>query len=198
MKKKFLLALAAALVAGATPALAHPGHGEAVGLIHGFVHPMSGIDHIVAMVAVGLFAAQLGGRALWLVPTSFVAMMGVGGMLGISSVDVPFVEVGIAMSVVVLGFAIAFAVRPPVALAMGLVGAFAIFHGHAHGAEMPVGASGLNYAIGFMLATALLHVAGIGLGFGVGRFAANRSLRIVQTGGGIMALAGVGLLAGWL
>ena len=150
------------------------------------------------MVAVGLFAAQLGGRALWLVPTSFVAMMGVGGMLGISSVDVPFVEVGIAMSVVVLGFAIAFAVRPPVALAMGLVGAFAIFHGHAHGAEMPVGASGLNYAIGFMLATALLHVAGIGLGFGVGRFAANRSLRIVQTGGGIMALAGVGLLAGWL
>ena len=103
MKKKFLLALAAALVAGATPALAHPGHGEAVGLIHGFVHPMSGIDHILAMVAVGLFAAQLGGRALWLVPTSFVTMMGVGGMLGISGVDVPFVEVGIAMSVVVLG-----------------------------------------------------------------------------------------------
>lgn len=186
------------LALSASMAEAHTGVGGTAGLAHGFVHPFSGLDHILAMVAVGLFAANLGGRALWLVPASFVGMMAVGGVLGITGITVPFVEIGIALSVVVLGAAVALNWNLPVAAAMALVGFFAIFHGHAHGAEMPSDASGFSYAIGFMLATAILHAVGIGLGLGFGAWARSHSQRITQLGGSAMALAGVGILTGWL
>ena len=181
-----------------TTADAHTGVGITHGFLHGFSHPLSGIDHILAMVAVGMFAVHLGGRALWLVPSCFVAMMAVGGALGFSGVDLPFVELGIAMSVIVLGTLVALQTSMPTSIAMGVVGFFALFHGHAHGAEMPVDASGLSYAAGFMLATALLHVVGIASGLGLARLAAGYSRRIIQIGGGAMTFAGVGILTGYL
>ena len=133
------------------------------------MHPLSGLDHQLAMILVGIFAYQLGGRALWLVPLAFIAMMAVGGFLGVTATPVPFVEIGIALSVVVLGAIVAFGIKAPVAMAMGLVGLFAIFHGHAHGTEMPMDVSGAAYGAGFMLATALLHAVGVGMGMLVGR-----------------------------
>jgi urease accessory protein len=147
------------------------------------------------MVAVGLLAALIGGRALWLVPTSFVAMMALGGALGMAGIGIPFVEIGIALSVVVLGAAVALRADMPVVAAMALVGLFAIFHGHAHGAEIPDTVSGFEYGIGFVLAAALLHVAGIGLGLAIERMSANRAARVAQLTGGGMAVAGVVLLA---
>jgi len=189
------LTIAAALLPAT--AFAHPGHVEAGGFAHGFLHPMSGLDHILAMVAVGAFAVGIGGRALWMVPAAFVAMMAVGGFLGMEGVRLPLVEIGIATSVIVLGLAVALRWKLPVAVASALVGLFAIFHGHAHGAEMPVDASGLGYAVGFMLATASLHVMGIGLGLAVGKVGA-RSQLVLRAGGGVMALAGFALLGGYL
>ena len=147
------------------------------------------------MVAVGVFAAWLGGRALWLVPLAFVAMMGFGGWLGVEAIQVPYVEAGIAASVIVLGVAVALRVKLPAAAAATLVGLFAIFHGHAHGAEMPMDASGLGYAAGFMFATALLHGAGIGLGIGVAKLGRHSDLALRASGGGMAAL-GVAILAG--
>jgi urease accessory protein len=165
------LTLAAALTLIPTAALAHPGHAH--GLVQGFAHPLGGIDHILAMVAVGIFAWQLGGRALWLLPASFVLMMAAGGALGMAGVAVPFVEAGIIASVIVVGAAVALQVKTPVAVAM--VAAFAVFHGHAHGTEMPLDASGALYAAGFMLATALLHMGGIALGMAIGRIVSKPS-----------------------
>jgi urease accessory protein len=194
------LRLGALTLAGAllpTAALAHTGIGAAGGFAHGFWHPIGGLDHVLAMVAVGAFAVRLGGRALWLVPAAFVAMMAAGGFAGMERIQLPFVEIGIAVSVVVLGLSVAFQWKLPVAAASALVGLFAIFHGYAHGSEMPVDASGLGYAAGFMLATAALHVAGIGLGLAVGGIGA-RSRLALQASGGAMALAGVALLGGYL
>lgn len=177
-------------------ALAHTGAGDAGGFAHGFFHPVAGIDHILAMVTVGIFAFQLRGRAVWLVPAAFVAVMAIGGALGVAGIDVPAVEIGIAVSVVVLGAAVAIGVRAPVAAAMALVGAFAVFHGHVHGAEMPENAAGLTYGIGFMLATATLHGLGVGLGFLVGKFAHTQGKLIHRVAGGAISLAGLVLLAG--
>lgn len=168
-------------------AMAHPGMGAA-GLGHGFAHPMLGLDHVLAMVLVGVFAAQLGGRALWLVPGSFLAVMALGGALGAAGVALPYVETGIALSVLVLGAVVALGARAPVAAAMGLAGLFALFHGHAHGAEIPENAGGLAYAAGFLAATALLHAAGLL----AGRF---RPV-VLRAAGGAAALAGVVLLLG--
>jgi urease accessory protein len=151
-----------------TAALAHVGVGSTNGLAHGFMHPLSGLDHQLAMVLVGTLAYQLGGRALWLVPLAFVSAMAFGGVLGVAAAPVPFVELGIALSVVLLGGAVAFGVKPPVAVAMAVAGLFAIFHGHAHGTEMPLDVSGAAYAAGFTVATTLLHAIGIGLGYTVG------------------------------
>ncbi|MDQ6432566.1 HupE/UreJ family protein [Mesorhizobium sp. LHD-90] len=190
------MAMAAAFLPTAT--LAHTGAGGAGGFLHGFAHPVSGLDHILAMVMVGVFAWQLGGRALWLVPASFVAVMALGGALGVAGIEVPFVETGIALSVVALGAAVAFGVKAPVAMAMGVVGLFAIFHGHAHGAEMPENAGGLAYAAGFMIATALLHAAGIGVGFMIGKAGESHGQVVVRSAGGLAAVAGVGLLTGVL
>jgi len=177
-------------------ALAHVGVGDANGIVHGFSHPLSGIDHILTMVAVGVFAAHLGGRALWLVPLTFVTVMAIAGLVGMAGIGLPFVEIGIGLSVVVLGLVVAFQLNPPTVAAMALVGFFAIFHGHAHGAEMPETASGLAYGVGFVSATALLHAIGIGLGLAIGRIGKNYSQWVVQAGGGAMALAGVAILVG--
>jgi urease accessory protein len=191
------LALVAPLALLPTAALAHTGLGDTAGFAHGFAHPLSGLDHVLAMVAVGLFAAHLGGRALWLVPAAFVGMMVLGGALGVAGLGLPLVEVGIALSVVVLGAAVALRPNLPAAAAMALVGVFALFHGHAHGAEMPETASALTYGAGFVAATVLLHAAGLGLGLALGRAPAYGG-RIAQGAGAAMALAGVVLLVGAL
>ncbi|PYE87321.1 HupE/UreJ family protein [Phyllobacterium leguminum] len=177
------------------PALAHAhtGAGGTSGLVHGFMHPIGGLDHMLAMIAVGMFAFLLGGRALWLVPASFVLMMAFGGLMGMEGTALPFVEAGIAASLVVLGLAVALRWKAPVAVAMTVVGLFAVFHGYAHGAEMPLDRSGLAYALGFMAATALLHIAGIGLGAASGRI---RSVSAMRLGGGTIALIGVAMLGG--
>jgi len=181
-----------------TAAFAHTGHGDTAGLAYGFMHPIGGLDHVLAMVAVGVFAYVLGGRALWLVPVSFVVMMAVGFVLGVAQVDVPFVELGIALSSVVIGGAAALGRPMPVAAAATLVGVFAIFHGHAHGAEMPTNAAGFEYAVGFMLATGLLHLVGIGAAMGVARLVGKYGKPVAQVAGGVFALGGIGVLAGWL
>ena len=189
-------AAAAALTLLPQLAFAHTGVGDVHGFSHGFAHPLGGLDHLLAMVTVGIFAWQLGGRAVWAVPATFVGLMAVGGALGISGIDVPFVELGIALSVIVLGGVVAFGVKAPLAAAMAMVGFFAIFHGHAHGAEMPADASGLAYGLGFMSATALLHVAGLGLGMAIGRFGELHDEKFVRGAGAAVAVAGVGILAG--
>lgn len=168
------------------------------GLAHGFLHPLGGLDHLLAMVGVGLFASFLGGRALWLVPASFVAMMAVGGLLGFAGVGLAGVELGIALSVVVIGGALALGLSLPLVAAMALAGLFAVFHGHAHGTEMPAAASGLAYGLGFLAATALLHGAGLALGLALDRFAGTASRRLARAGGAAVSLAGIAILAGVL
>jgi urease accessory protein len=164
-----LLRLAGAFIALApVAASAHPGH-DGAGLVHGFMHPLGGYDHIIAMVAVGVLAARLGGRALWLVPASFVAAMTIAGAAGSTGVALPYVETGILASVLALGAVALFGMAMPVAAAIGLVGFFAVFHGYAHGLEMPATASALAYGAGFVAATAMLHAVGIGLGLAIGR-----------------------------
>jgi urease accessory protein len=176
-------------------ALAHTGDGAHHGFVHGFLHPLGGLDHLLAMIAVGLLAAHLGGRALWLVPLSFVALMAAGGAIGFAEIRVPYVELFIAASVVVLGVLVAFRTNIPLIAAMLIAGFFAIFHGHAHGAELPDGESIYPYAAGFLLATALLHLAGVAIGLGFAKLSASGlGQRIVQTGGGAIALVGVVLL----
>jgi urease accessory protein len=190
-------ALATALTLVPGLAFAHVGAGDTHGFAHGFMHPIGGLDHVLAMVGVGLFASRLGGRALWLVPLAFVAMMGVGGAVGMAGIGLPYVEIGIAASVIVLGLAVALQLGMPLAAAMAAVGLFAVFHGHAHGAEMPADAAGLSYGAGFIVATALLHGAGLALGVTLSRLATTPVSKIaLRLGGGAMALAGVGLLSG--
>jgi urease accessory protein len=150
------------------------------------------------MVAVGLYAASLGGAALWLVPCAFVGMMIVGGVVGYSDIPLPLVEQTIGLSVVVMGLAIALGVRLPVVLAMGLVGLFALFHGHAHGSEGAELASFLPYVAGFIVATVALHMAGIGLGLGLDRLGTTQAGYLRRLAGAVGALAGVSLLFGWL
>ena len=148
----------------APAAFAHPQKGEAVGFLTGFRHPISGLDHVLAMVAVGLWGAQLGSPAIWLLPVAFPMVMAVGGMLGLMGVPLPGVEYGIALSAILLGAAVMFELRPPLGIAAALVGFFAIFHGHAHGTELPVGQSALLYSMGFVIATGCLHALGIAIG----------------------------------
>src|SRR5262245_8757061 len=175
-------------------ASAHVAFGDTHGFAHGFSHPLSGVDHILAMVAVGLFAAHLGGRALWLVPLTFVSVMALAGIAGMAGVNFPFVGIGIGMSVVVFGLAVALQLNVPTLVAMGLVGFFAIFHGPAQGVEMPQGMSGLFYGVGFISATAVLHAMGIGLGLAIGKTGQIYSRRVVQIGGSVVVIAGVAIL----
>lgn len=181
-----------------TAALAHPGIGPASGFEHGFAHPISGLDHILAMVMVGLLAYELGGRALSMVPATFVLVMAFGGFLGMAGISVPFVELGIALSVIVLGAIVALGIKAPTAVAVAIVGLFAIFHGHAHGTEMPENAGGMAYAAGFMLATAVLHATGIALGFLIGSAGNRYGQVVVRSAGAVAALAGIGILTGAL
>ena len=199
MLRKLTPLAAAALLLTAGPAFAHVGIGPVDTFSRGFLHPLGGIDHILAMVAVGLFAVNLGGAALWLVPSAFVGTMIFGGALGYYGWPLPMVEVGIGLSVVVMGLAIAFGVRLPTIGAMALVGLFALFHGHAHGTEgIGLGISFLPYAAGFVIATASLHTAGVALGFGLDRLGTTRALMLKRVSGSMGALAGVSLPAGWL
>jgi urease accessory protein len=194
MRTALVRSLALAFCLLPTAALAHTGVGDGHGFIHGVAHPLGGLDHVLAMVTVGLFAWQLGGRALWLVPATFLLAMAAGGALGIAGLPVPFAEFGIAASVIVLGAIVALSIKAPVAIAMGLAGLFALFHGHAHGTEMPLDASGLNYAAGFLLATALLHAGGIAVGFLIGRIGDAYGRLTYRVAGGLVALAGVAIL----
>ncbi len=185
------VALALLPSALADPAFAHTEGGVIDGFVSGLSHPISGWDHVVAMVAVGLWGAFLGAPAIWLLPVVFPMVMAFGGVLGIIGVGIPSVEVGIALSAIVLGLCVALALRPPLAVAAAIVGAFAIFHGHAHGTELPGAADAYAYAAGFVVATGLLHVAGIAFGV-LARWDAGRVL--VRVCGGAIALAGVGFL----
>ncbi len=186
-----LLLAATLLLAVARPALAHEQAGQAQGFLTGFLHPLSGPDHVVAMIAVGLWGAQLGLPAVWLLPVAFPMMMALGGFLGLVGVPLPGVEIGIALSALLLGMMVARESKPPLAVAVSLVGLFAVFHGHAHGTELPPGQSGLAYSIGFVVATGMLHGIGIAVGV-VHRWPAGRIA--LRAAGGAVALAGVAFL----
>ncbi len=183
---------AAALTALATAAEAHTGHGATNAFTAGFAHPLGGVDHLLAMVAVGLWAGLAGGRALWLWPAGFVAAMVLGGALGMAGVPMPFVEQGIVGSVIVIGLAAALAFSPSLAVGVAIAALAGLFHGHAHGTEVPADASGLAYAAGFALATALLHACGIAATVIAARFTLPVAARAA---GGLTAVAGVVLAA---
>lgn len=170
---------------------AHQETGTVWGFTSGFVHPLTGLDHIAAMVAVGLWGAFLGAPAMWVLPVVFPLVMAFGGALGVLGVPLPAVETGIALSSVILGIVVAFALRPPLWVAALIVGTFAIFHGHAHGAEMPKAANAATYAVGFVIATGLLHLSGIAFGLLV-RWSWGQKL--VRAGGVAIAVIGFGFL----
>lgn len=182
------LALLAAFALAAPLAQAHEGAGLAGGFMSGFAHPLLGWDHVIAMLAVGLWGAFLGAPALWLLPVVFPLVMAAGGALGVLGVPLPAVEIGIAASAVALGGVVAGALRPPLWVAALLVALFAIFHGHAHGTELPQAANPLAYSLGFVVATGALHLAGIALGL-LTRWPAGR-VAVRGMGAGI-ALLGV-------
>jgi len=187
-----LSALAIAAL-GIGSAFAHPGHPDAFGFNDGFSHPFSGIDHLLAMLAVGLWAAQNKRSALWVLPLVFPLTMVLGALLALAGLQLPGVETGIAASVAVLGLLIAFAIRIPVWASAAVVSVFALFHGYAHGSELPHGASALWYGVGFVAATALLHLLGLAIGLVAGQKVAAQAVRV-----GGLAIAAVGgyLLSG--
>jgi len=174
---------------------AHSEQGITGGFVSGFTHPIFGWDHVAAMVAVGLWGAFLGMPALWLLPVVFPVVMAVGGALGVLGIDLPHVETVIAASAIVLGVCIATALRPPLWVAAIVVAAFAIFHGHAHGTELPDAANPFAYAGGFVLGTGLMHIAGIAIGYLV-RW--SWGVKIVRGLGGVIAIAGIGFLFGFI
>jgi len=174
-----------------TPAFAHSENGEAIDFWGGFTHPIFGPDHVIAMVAVGLWGAFLGLPAIWLLPVVFPLVMAFGGVLGIVGMPLPGVETGIALSAIALGMMVALAAKPPLWVAAMLVGAFAIFHGHAHGAELPIGADAVAFSMGFVVATGMLHVAGIAFG-GLSKWPAGHIA--VRAAGGVIALIGFAYL----
>ena len=192
-KHSFLVAVALATLSFANPAFAH----EATrfgGLEAGLLHPVTGLDHVIAMVAVGLWGGILGRPALWLLPVIFPLAMAVAGAAGVAQVPLPGVETGIAVSGIVLGLAVFLALRPQFWVSALIVGVFAVFHGHAHGAELPEAANPTLYAIGFVVATGLLHLIGIAIGslwrWRLGQVA-------VRAAGAAIALAGAAFLSGF-
>ena len=158
-----VFAIAATLLAVPSPLAAHEG-GTAAGLLSGLLHPISGADHVLAMIAVGIWGAQLGQPAIWVLPVTFPMVMALGGMLGLLGIPLPGVEVGIGLSALLLGIMVAREARPPLKAAAVLVAFFAVFHGYAHGAELPEGQSGILYSIGFVASTGTLHACGIAIG----------------------------------
>jgi urease accessory protein len=188
------LAAVAVTLALCGPAAAHQGGGVAGGYLSGFLHPLTGPDHIIAMVAVGLWGAFLGAPAIWVLPIVFPLVMAFGGALGVLGVPLPAVETGIALSAIVLGLMVAMAARPPLWIAAVLVGVFAICHGHAHGTELPAAADAVAYAMGFVTATGLLHLTGIAFGmlarWPAGKFAV-RAAGVAIASGGLAFLTGL-------
>ena len=184
---RYVLALATgALALTPLPLAAHEG-GSAAGLVSGLLHPVTGLDHVLAMVAVGIWGAQLGAPAIWVLPVTFPMVMALGGVAGLLGLGLPAVELGIGVSALLLGLMVAFEVKPDLRVAAVLVGFFAVFHGYAHGTELPEGQSGLLYSIGFVVSTGLLHGAGIGIG----------ELRRLAWGPPVLRLLGAGIaLAG--
>jgi len=180
------------LMAAAMPAYAHVGIGTTSSFTAGFMHPLSGLDHMTVMIAVGLWAALKGGRAIWAWPAAFVGVMLAGAALGMAHVPVPFVEPGILASVVALGLLVALAVDLPVSAGVAILGLFALFHGHAHGTEVPENAGGLEYMAGFAVATALLHAVGIAAALGLG----TRFRGLARVAGATCAAIGLGLAFG--
>lgn len=196
MQLRLSTSLLLLLVLVSPAAWAHTDATDAAGgFLAGFLHPLLGWDHVVAMVAVGLWGAFLGAPAIWVLPVVFPLVMAFGGVLGIVGVPIPGVEAGIALSAIVLGMMVLLAARPPLPVAAVIVAAFAIFHGHAHGTELPTASNPLVFSLGFVLATGLLHVLGIGFGglvaWPVGRVA-------VRTLGAAISLVGIAFLLGWL
>jgi urease accessory protein len=181
--------LVAFTLAYAASAEAHIVPGEGGGFLNGVRHPISGLDHIVAMVSVGLWGAQLGRPAIWVLPVTFPMVMAVGGFLGLIGVHLPGAEIGIALSAVLLGAVVLFEARPPLAAGAVLVATFAIFHGYAHGAELPPGNSGLLYSLGFIMATGFLHACGITIGLIYRWPWGQRALQM--TGAVVLATGGV-------
>ncbi len=168
--------------------LAHPGVGVAAGFASGFLHPLSGPDHMLAMIGVGIWGSQLGKPGIWVLPVTFPLVMAVGGVLGVRGVPLPGVEIGVAASALALGVMILFAARPPLWAAALLVGTFAIFHGYAHGVELPTAAAPLAFGLGFVLATGMLHVVGIAIGL----------VHKLKWGSQALRVAGAGIAAGGL
>lgn len=188
-----LIAVVFAFSTTSVPALAHTGDGYGGGFVAGFTHPILGWDHVAAMVAVGLWGAFLGAPAIWILPVVFPLVMAFGAVAGIIGIPVPAVETGIALSAVVLGLMIVFAVKPPIWIAAVIVGSFAIFHGYAHGTELPATVNAFAYAVGFVISTGLLHLIGIAFGLLV-KWPAGRVA--VRGAGGLISLAGVAFLTG--
>jgi urease accessory protein len=184
---KLSIAVTAALLA--SPGTAYAGAEAQASFLSGLAHPMAGADHVLAMLAVGFWAATLGGRALWAVPAAFVALMAAGFGLALAGLVLPLVQPAILASVVILGLCVALAVRLPGGAAVALVAVFALFHGHAHGVELADQAA-LPYLVGFVLATAALHGAGLALGLGLARV----GVWSTRTAGGAVALAGAALV----
>lgn len=178
-----------------TAAFAHSGAGVIGGFQSGFLHPITGYDHLLAMVAVGIWGAQMGGRSVWTLPVVFPLVMAVGGFFGAIGVPLPHVEILIALSVLGLGGAIALQWKAPEMIAIAAVGIFAVFHGHAHGAELPGAADPVAYGIGFVVATGLIHLAGIGFGLVLGKLMNGW---VSRGAGALIALAGVYFLIGAL
>ena len=172
-------------------AVAHTFGAHGAGFVSGVTHPLAGADHLLAMIAVGMWAAQLGGRARWSVPLAFVTMMALGAMMASVGLVLPAVETGVAASVLILGLLIAFSARMPVLLGMVLVGVFALYHGHAHGTELPQTASAVSYGLGMLMTTAGLHAAGLGAGF-----VFQRAAILLRVGGVMIAAAGALLWGG--
>lgn len=176
------------------PALAHEGDSSS-GFVSGFTHPMFGLDHVLAMVAVGLWGAQLGPPAIWLLPVAFPLVMSIGGFLGLIGVPLPGTEIGVAVSAIVLGAMVFLQARPKLPVALFLVALFAIFHGYAHGTELPPGESGILYSIGFVIGTGFLHGCGVALGI-VDRWSWGK--RVLQFAGVLIAAGGCWFLYGAL
>jgi urease accessory protein len=192
-RTRLVLATLAIALMAASPAVAHTGEGVG-GVMSGFLHPITGPDHVVAMVAVGLWGGILGRPAIWQLPIIFPVVMALAGAVGVMGIPLPAVEVGIALSGIVLGLMVLFMLRPPIAVAGAIVVLFAIFHGHAHGAELPAAANPFAFALGFVVATGLLHLAGIAFGLLLARPA---GVVAVRAAGAAIAVAGAAFLTGF-
>lgn len=196
MKSRVVLLVPALVAVLASPAWAHPQHLHGTGMEHGlaagFFHPLLGLDHLLAMFAVGLLAAQLGGRAIWLLPVSFLGAMLIGGGLGMAGLGLPGMQIGIALSVVALGVALAVGRKYPLVAAALIVGLFGVTHGQAHGTELPALAAPALYGLGFVAATLGLHVSGLGLGLMFLHWQRDRF--ILRVSGAAISLAGLAIL----